>query len=183
MRKRRIAALFALLLAMMLVLAGCGTGKEPSGAASPEAAVPALTEVPAEEPAQAEVPAEPEKITAKEPEQKAGPITDPQEIADYLFAYGKLPENFITKAEAQALGWDSSRNYVSDVAPGKSIGGDRYGNYEGKLPKVKGRKYFECDCNYRKGKRNAERIVYSNDGQVWYTGDHYQTFTEMFPSR
>ena len=116
------------------------------------------------------------------PAATAAPITDAQEIADYLFAYGKLPPNFITKREAQALGWDSSRNYVSDVAPGKSIGGDRFGNYEGKLPTAKGRQYYECDCYYKKGSRNAYRIIYSNDGLVYYTGDHYNTFTQMFPS-
>ena len=112
----------------------------------------------------------------------SGPIIEPQAIADYLFAYGKLPPNFITKREAQALGWDSSRNYVSDVAPGKSIGGDRFGNYEGKLPTAKGRQYYECDCYYKKGSRNAYRIIYSNDGLVYYTDDHYNTFTQMFPS-
>ena len=86
------------------------------------------------------------------------------------------------KKEAQALGWDSSYNYVSDVAPGKSIGGDYFGNYERKLPAVKGRKYYEADCFYQGGKRNAYRIIYSNDGHVWYTGDHYETFMELFPS-
>ena len=95
---------------------------------------------------------------------------------------GELPENFLTKKEAQALGWDSSRNYVSDVAPGMSIGGDYFGNYEGKLPRVKGRKYYEADCWYTGGKRNAYRIIYSSDGHVWYTEDHYNTFTELFPS-
>ena len=112
----------------------------------------------------------------------SGPIIEPQAIADYIFANGRLPDNFITKKQAQDLGWDSYRNYVSDVAPGKSIGGDRFGNYEEILPVVKGRKYFECDCYYTKGKRNAYRIIFSNDGHVWYTADHYQTFTEMHPS-
>ncbi len=111
-----------------------------------------------------------------------GPITDPQAIADYLFAYGTLPENFITKKDAQALGWDSRYNYLSDVAPGMSIGGDRFGNYEGKLPVARGRQYYECDCNYFGGRRGAERIVFSNDGLVYYTADHYQTFTLMTPS-
>ena len=115
-------------------------------------------------------------------EERAGPVIEPQAIADYLFTYGKLPDNFITKKEAQELGWDSTRNYLSDVAPGKSIGGDRFGNYEGILPKVKGRQYFEADCFYTKGKRTAARIVYSSDGHVWYTEDHYVTFTELFPS-
>lgn len=111
-----------------------------------------------------------------------GPIIDPQSIADYLFAHGELPDNFITKKEARALGWDSSRNYVSDVAPGMSIGGDRFGNYEESLPVVKGRQYYEADCWYTAGRRNAYRIIYSDDGHVWYTEDHYQTFTELFPT-
>lgn len=111
-----------------------------------------------------------------------GPIIDPQSIADYLFANGRLPDNFITKKQAQALGWDSSWNYVSDVAPGMSIGGDYFGNYESILPTGKGIQYHEADCWYRGGKRNAYRIIYSTDGRVWYTADHYNTFTELFPS-
>ncbi|MBQ8556887.1 MAG: ribonuclease [Clostridia bacterium] len=112
-----------------------------------------------------------------------GPIIAPQDIADYIFAYGTLPGNFITKSEAEALGWDSSENYLSDVAPGKSIGGDRFGNYEGLLPKASGRTWKEADCNYVSGPRNAERIVFSNDGLVYYTSDHYESFTQMEPSR
>ena len=112
-----------------------------------------------------------------------GPITDPQSIADYLFSHDmQLPENFITKKEAQRLGWDSRTNYVSDVAPGKSIGGDYFGNYQGKLPQGKGITYREADCWYTGGRRNACRIIYSNQGRVWYTEDHYETFTELFPT-
>lgn len=109
------------------------------------------------------------------------PVTAPQQIVNYLERYGELPENFITKAEARALGWDSRVNYVGDVAPGMSIGGDRYGNYEGLLPMKKGRKWFECDANYGGKKRGPERVVYSTDGLYYYTSDHYQTFTQMFP--
>ena len=116
------------------------------------------------------------------PENPDKPLTDPQDIADYIFLYGKLPPNFITKSEAQALGWDSSYNDVSDVAPGKSIGGDRFGNYEGLLPDRKGRTWYEADCYYTRGNRNAHRILYSSDGLVYYTDDHYETFTQMFPS-
>ena len=111
-----------------------------------------------------------------------GPIIDPQSIADYLFAHGELPDNFITKREAQSLGWDSRYNYLSDVAPGKSIGGDYFGNYEEKLPVEKGISYHEADCYYTGGKRNAYRIIYSSNGRVWYTEDHYNTFTELFPT-
>ena len=121
--------------------------------------------------------------SAEEDEEPTGPITDPQGIADYIFKYGKLPDNFITKKEAQALGWDSSYNYVGDVAPGMSIGGDKFGNYEGKLPSKKGRQWYEADCYYEGKKRNAHRILYSNDGLVYYTDDHYETFTQMFPSK
>ena len=109
-----------------------------------------------------------------------GPIIEPQAIVNYMAAHnGKLPDNFITKDEAQKLGWDSSSNYVSDVAPGKSIGGDRFGNYEGKLPT--NTKYHEADCYYTGGKRNAYRLVYSDDGHYYYTEDHYNNFKELFP--
>ena len=110
-----------------------------------------------------------------------GPITDPQSIADYIFANGRLPDNFITKREARDMGWDNRRNYVGEVAPGKSIGGDRFGNYENKLPTKKGRIWYECDANYRGKKRGAERVVFSSDGLYYYTNDHYNTFTQMFP--
>ena len=110
----------------------------------------------------------------------AGPAEEAQRLADYIFEHGELPDYFLTKREAQELGWD--HNYLSDVAPGMSIGGDRFGNYERKLPALKGRKYFEADCYYRGGKRNAYRIIYSNDGHVWYTEDHYETFIELFPT-
>lgn len=109
------------------------------------------------------------------------PITDPQQIVNYLYLYGELPENFITKKEAKALGWDSSRNYVGEVAPGKSIGGDRFGNYEGLLPGGKSRTWYECDANYRGKGRGAERVLFSSDGLYYYTDDHYKTFTEMYP--
>ena len=113
---------------------------------------------------------------------QAAPITEPQAIVNYLATHdGQLPDNFVTKNEAQALGWDSSKNYLSDVAPGKSIGGDRFGNYEGLLPTAKGRTYREADCYYTGGPRNAYRLVFSNDGLYFYTDDHYNSFTELFP--
>ena len=109
-------------------------------------------------------------------------ITEPQAIVNYLAAHnGELPDNVLTKKEAEALGWDSSRNYLSDVAPGKSIGGDRFGNYEGLLPKASGRQYHEADCYYTGGKRNAYRLVYSTDGLYFYTEDHYESFEQMYP--
>ncbi len=110
------------------------------------------------------------------------PITSPQAIADYLFAHGQLPPNFITADEAEDLGWDSRINSVSDVAPGCSLGGDYFGNYEGRLPAARGRHWYEADCYYVSGRRGPHRIVYSSDGLVYYTPDHYETFTQLFPS-
>lgn len=125
-------------------------------------------------------------VTTKAPETTAAPVIDrdgsytsKEDVALYLKTYGELPSNFITKSEAQKLGWVSSKGNLHDVAPGKSIGGDRFGNYEGLLPKKSGRQYYECDIDYTGGFRAAKRIVYSNDGLIYYTDDHYETFTEI----
>ena len=106
--------------------------------------------------------------------------TSSDEVAAYLNAYDRLPENFITKDEAKALGWDSTLGNLNEVAPGKSIGGDRFGNYEGLLPEKEGRIYYECDINYNGGFRGRERLVWSNDGLIYYSGDHYESFTLLY---
>jgi len=102
-----------------------------------------------------------------------------EEVAVYLAKYGRLPKNFITKKEAQALGWVSRWGNLWDVAEGCSIGGDRYGNYEGQLPDAYGRKWTECDIEYEGGHRGGSRIVFSNDGLLYYTLDHYNTFDDI----
>ena len=102
------------------------------------------------------------------------------EVANYLHIYSELPPNYITKEEAMSMGWISREGNLWDVAYGMSIGGDRFGNREGLLPIEKGRQYFECDINYRGGYRGAERIVYSNDGLIFYTEDHYKTFKQLY---
>lgn len=114
-----------------------------------------------------------------------GHYTSKEEVALYIHTYGKLPSNYITKNEAEELGWkkkDGEAGQLHVVAPGMSIGGSKYGNYEGLLPEAQGRKYYECDINYVKGNRGAERIVYSNDGLIFYTGDHYETFEQLYPA-
>ena len=105
-----------------------------------------------------------------------GHYTSKEDVALYLLLYEHLPENFITKKEAQDLGWDNRKGNLWDVAPGMSIGGDVFGNREGLLPKKKGRIYYECDIDYEGGYRNSKRIVFSNDGLIYYTEDHYETF-------
>ena len=112
-----------------------------------------------------------------------GLYTSREDVALYIHIYGHLPANFITKAEAKALGWGDRYGSVDDAAPGKSIGGDRFGNREGLLPKKKGRTYTECDIGTMgKKSRGARRIVFSNDGLVYYTGDHYETFELLYGS-
>lgn len=181
--KRATSGIFAILMALLLLILG-QQGILPLGdtADAPDALptatiAAALMDSPTIAPTA--TPVRTEKPTAA-PKQTA--ITAPQDIADYIFAHGTLPDNFLTKSEARQLGWDSSQNYVSDVAPGYSIGGDRFGNYEGLLPDASGRKWYEADANYTAGPRGAERILYSSDGLVYYTNDHYQTFTEMHSS-
>lgn len=185
--KRATSGIFAILMALLLFLLG-QQGILPLGdtADAPDALptatiAAALTDSPTSAPTAAPVRTEKPIATPTDaPKQTA--ITAPQDIADYIFAHGTLPDNFLTKSEARQLGWDSSQNYVSDVAPGYSIGGDKFGNYEGLLPDASGRKWYEADANYTAGPRGAERILYSSDGLVYYTNDHYQTFTEMHPS-
>ena len=111
---------------------------------------------------------------------KNGTYTSKEEVAAYIHQYGKLPSNFITKKKAQSLGWNSREGNLDEVAPGKSIGGDYFGNYEGKLPEKNGRTYRECDIDYHGGFRGGKRIIYSDDGLIYYTEDHYQTFEQLY---
>lgn len=135
---------------------------------------------PEETTAKATETAAPETTAEKPSVEKEGSYTTPEDVAEYIHTFGTLPNNFITKSDAKALGWDSSKGNLWDVAEGKSIGGDRFGNYEGLLPQADGRKYTECDVNYNGGFRGGERIVFSNDGLIYYTNDHYQSFTQLY---
>ena len=102
-----------------------------------------------------------------------------EEVALYLETYGELPDNYLTKKEAMALGWNSKEGNLWEVADGMSIGGDKFGNREGILPEKDGRVYYECDIDYEGGYRNEKRIVFSNDGLIYYTEDHYESFEEL----
>lgn len=119
----------------------------------------------------------PEDEPLPESVEKDGSYTSPEDVAEYIHTFGTLPGNFITKKEAQELGWNSSKGNLQDVAPGKSIGGDYFGNREGLLPDGN---YHECDVNYDGGYRGAERLIYSDTGEIYYTNDHYQTFTQLY---
>lgn len=105
-----------------------------------------------------------------------GIYTTAEDVALYLHTYGRLPLNFITKKEARAKGW--SGGSLEEYAPGMCIGGDRFGNYEGVLPDGN---YHECDINtLGADRRGAERLVYADDGRIYYTNDHYETFTLLY---
>ena len=108
-----------------------------------------------------------------------GSYDQPEDVALYIHTYGRLPDNYITKSQAEKLGWEGGS--VERYAPGKCIGGSRFGNREGILPSAKGRTWTECDINtLGKSSRGAERIVFSNDGLIYYTDDHYESFTLLY---
>ena len=108
-----------------------------------------------------------------------GSYTTAEDVALYIHTYGCLPPNFITKEEARDLGWEGGG--LDDYAYGMCIGGDRFGNYEGLLPDAEGRKWTECDIDtMHKNSRGAKRIVFSNDGLIYYTDDHYDSFTLLY---
>lgn len=102
------------------------------------------------------------------------------EVAAYIHQFNELPPNYLTKDEAEALGWDNSEGNLWEVTDGMSIGGDVFGNREGLLPKQAGRTYYEADIDYAGGYRGAERIVYSDDGLIFYTDDHYESFEQLY---
>ena len=107
-----------------------------------------------------------------------GSYTTKEDVAAYIETYGTLPQNFITKKEARSLGWEGGS--LEPYAPGKCIGGDRFVNYEGLLPEADGRTYTECDIDTLGAEsRGAKRIVFSNDGLIYYTEDHYETFEQI----
>lgn len=107
-----------------------------------------------------------------------GTYTSPEEVAAYIDEYDTLPENYITKSEAEDLGWESSEGNLWEVAEGMSIGGDYFGNYEGLLPEEDD--YREADVNYDGGYRGPERLIYSDDGDIYYTDDHYESFEQLY---
>jgi len=114
---------------------------------------------------------------------KDGIYTSKDEVAAYIYKFGELPRNFITKKDALALGWDAKSGNLWQVTDKKSIGGDRFSNREKRLPEASGRKWFECDIGYRGGRRGAERIIFSSDGLIYYTPDHYENFYLLFDRR
>lgn len=118
-------------------------------------------------------PAEADSTTIK---QHIDELTAEQTVLAYLQTYQKLPKYYMTKRQAQNSGWDARRGNLCEVLPGKAIGGDRFSNREKLLPSQRGRIWYEADINYRCGRRGADRLIYSSDGLIYVTQDHYQHF-------
>lgn len=138
-----------------------------------------VTQAPTSKPTQRATEKPTQKPTAVPAIDEDGSYTSKEDVALYIHTYGRLPDNFITKKEAEALGWPGGG--LEKYAPGKCIGGDRFGNYEGLLPKKSGRTYTECDIDtLGKSSRGAKRIVFSNDGLIYYTDDHYESFELLY---
>ena len=174
--------ILALMLALVLTFGLLACTSMPIDPGHPEI-LPVLTEPADTEPVATEpvgtmpVETEPEETEA---------LLDPngwyysaEDVALYLITYGELPVNFITKSEARELGWEGGS--VQKYLEGAAIGGDRFGNREGILPKASGRQYYECDIDTDgKNSRGAKRIVFSNDGLIYYTEDHYESFILLY---
>ena len=101
-------------------------------------------------------------------------LTNDTKVISYVKSNHKLPDYYLTKSEAKNQGWIASKGNLCDVLPGKAIGGDKFSNREKQLPK--GEQYYEADVNYDCGNRGADRIVFTEDGDVWLTKNHYKSF-------
>ena len=184
---KRIFA-FALALAWALMLAACGGpgADAPAPSAGTPSSPGAFTQADPSRGPEAEPPAGTERAETQPPEggipavAEDGWYSSKEEVALYLHLYGHLPDNYVTKREAQDKGWSggSVERYTGE---GTAIGGSRFGNYEGLLPEAEGRSYQECDIDtVGASSRGAKRIVYSNDGLIYYTGDHYESFELLY---
>ena len=181
--KKIFSSFLALLMVMsaLFCLTGCGVSEKDIAVAEVivEEAIALLEELP-EETAEPESPPEETMAPTEETEpwlDPYGSYTTKEDVALYIHLYGELPLNFMTKKHAKALGWEGGS--LEPVAPGMCIGGDWFGNYEGLLPED--REYTECDIDTRgASKRGAKRIVFSDDGLIYYTEDHYKTFELLY---
>ena len=130
---------------------------------------------------QADKPAIPEQTIARENAlpKTIDQLTDQQNVVSYMQKYQKLPAFYLTKKEARQAGWDAKKGNLCDVLPGRARGGDRFSTREKSLPIADNRQWFEADINYRCGHRGADRLLYSSDGMIFVTHDHYKSFKQV----
>ncbi|AXH64081.1 ribonuclease domain-containing protein [Providencia huaxiensis] len=134
---------------------------------------------PSEPPVNQSNPPSREAITPKETAQPIDKLTAQDNVVSFMEKYQKLPAFYMTKKQAREAGWDAKKGNLCDVLPGRAIGGDRFSNREKGLPIAQGRQWFEADINYRCGHRGADRLLYSSDGMIFVTHDHYKSFTQV----
>ena len=161
---------------MLLSMAGCGSKNLPEDVSSSQSQV--IQQV-TPDTSDTESGSKTETENKNNIIDRDGRYFDKENVALYIHTYGCLPKNFITKDEARDLGWKGGN--VEEYAPGCAIGGDVFGNREGLLPKAKGRTYYECDIDtdgYHS--RGSRRIVFSDDGLIYYTHDHYENFELLY---
>ena len=141
--------------------------------------IEAKPETPVEAPAAEEEPTEEQPAAELPAIDKDGAYTTKEDVSLYIYTYGCLPDNFVTKKTARTWGWEGGG--LDPYLEGGCIGGDRFGNHEGLLPEKDGRTYTECDIDTMHAtSRGAKRIVFSNDGLIYYTDDHYESFTLLY---
>lgn len=160
---------------LVLTLTACGTGTADTGASADSSGTSqASSDTSQESTDETKAPSDDNALLPED-----GTYTSREDVALYIHQYGCLPSNFITKKEAEKLGWTGGS--LEPYAPGMCIGGSRFGNYEGLLPEKDGRTYTECDNDTLGAeKRGAKRIVFSNDGLIYYTEDHYESFELLY---
>ena len=191
MNKRALSILLVILAVLALIWLTNSLGPQSSETLTQAQAQPTGGLVSLDGAVQSDNPAETAAATADptgEPEtqpettaalDEAGVYTSKADVSLFLYTYGHLPDNFITKSDARALGW--SGGGLDDYANGKCIGGDHFGNNEGLLPEASGRQYYECDVDtLHKNSRGAKRIVFSDDGLIYYTENHYESFDLLY---
>lgn len=113
----------------------------------------------------------------KESIEEDKPYYKMEDVAAYIHFFNKLPNNYISKSQARKKGWIPKENNLWEVTDKAVIGGDRFGNYEKILPESS---YKEADVNYEGGARGPERLVYDQDGNIFYTSDHYESFERIY---
>lgn len=182
--KKILALVLALVLTLGLFACGAAPLEETNPFESWAETTASAQELPEATEPEETLPIETEPIETEPEETEA--LLDPdgwyysaEDVALYLVTYGELPGNFITKNEARDLGWEGGS--VQRYLEGAAIGGDKFGNREGILPKADGRQYYECDIDTDgASSRGAKRIVFSNDGLIYYTEDHYESFVLLY---
>lgn len=122
---------------------------------------------------------EPELAIEESKAQKIDELTRQDRVVSYVQQHQKLPEFYITKMDARTNGWQPRLANLCEVIPGKAIGGDKFLNRERLLPIAPSRQWYEADLNYRCGQRGADRLLYSTDGMIYVTNDHYKSFKKI----